>query len=366
MPTQRHGAFEELTSTEKAARYRETYTAAIINDSSKCLGSYAFYWGVKQEVTATWFSMFLHDGSRLAPIDTMTELWSGKPPANKCPVITQLTIAGTAKAKPGTTLTASLKSSDPESDPLKVEWALMRDPEEYGTGGDAEDAHLLYPAALVKTDNTSAEIVLPEDGGLYRLFATVHDGLGGAAVANVPLRVDAPMIIAKGADTELPLILYAESDTEPNYIPAGWMGNADAIKVTPDWAENPKSGKTSLKFDFTASEGWGGVVWQNPEGDWGDRGGGYNLSAAKTISFWARGDKGGEVIDFSYGILEAPKKFVDTANGSLKGVTLTTDWQNYKIPVEGKNLDRIKTGFVWTLASKGTPITFYLDDIQWE
>jgi hypothetical protein len=36
------------------------------------------------------------------------------------------------------------------------------------------------------------------------------------------------------------------------------------------------------------------------------------------------------------------------------------------IDLEGKDLTRIKTGFVWTLAGQGAPVVFYLDDIRFE
>ena len=50
-----------------------------------------------------------------------------------------------------------------------------------------------------------------------------------------------------------------------------------------------------MRVEFQGSQGWGGVVWQSPAGDWGDRPGGYDLTGAKRISFWARGDEGDEV-----------------------------------------------------------------------
>lgn len=48
------GAPVEMTSTAKANWYAQGY-----------LGSYVFIWGHKQEATATWYGMFLADGSRL-------------------------------------------------------------------------------------------------------------------------------------------------------------------------------------------------------------------------------------------------------------------------------------------------------------
>ena len=90
---------------------------------------------------------------------------------------------------------------------------------------------------------------------IYRLFATVRDAHGGAAVANVPLRVDAPVTIALGADAEFPLTFYTESTDAPNSIPAGWMGDATAINVDPECMENPQAGATCMKWEFKAGEG---------------------------------------------------------------------------------------------------------------
>ena len=360
------GAYPELTSTEKAEAYRRAYKANVLGADGMCLGSYAFLWGQKQEVTATWFSMFLDDGTRLGAAEAVSELWTGKAPANRVPVIKSLTFDGARSAKPGTTGTATLEASDPEGDPLKIGWSLQRDPGEYGSGGDKESKPPTYPDAITKTDKQTATITFPADGGLYRLFATVRDDKGGGAVANIPLRVDAPVTLAKSPRATLPLTVYAEESDAPTYIPAGWMGDAKAIKLNPAWTEQPHTGKTCMRCDFEADKGWGGVVWQNPEGDWGDRGGGYDLTGAKKLTFWARGEKGGEAVAFEFGTLAKPKKFFDTGKGKLEKVALTKDWQHYEIDVSAQDLTRIKTGFVWTLASPGAPVTFFLDDIRWE
>jgi len=360
------GAFPEPTSTEKAEAYRRAYRNSVTGSGGLCLGSYAFLWGQKQEVTATWFSMFLADGTRLAAAEAVAELWTGQAPANRVPVIKSLTLNGEALGKPGTMGVAWLEASDPEGDPLKVSWSLQRDPGEYGSGGDKEETPPTFPDAITKADGKSATITFPKDGGLYRLFATVRDDHGGGAVANVALRVDAPVTVAHGQHSTLPHVVYAEDSDPATYIPAGWMGDTKAIKVNPAWTTQPHGGKTCLRCDFEGDKGWGGVVWQNPAGDWGDRGGGYDLSGAKKLSFWARGELGGETVSFEFGTLARPKKFFDTGKGKLEKVALTRDWQRYEIDVSAQDLTRIKTGFVWTLASPGRPVTFYLDDIRWE
>ncbi len=359
-------AYPEQTSTEKAAIYKHVYEAAVLGQSGLCLGSYAFLWGQKQEVTSTWFSMALGDGTRLGAQDVLQEKWTGKPPQNRCPELKSLKLDGAEKSvEPGTVLHATLAASDPEGDVLKVEWLLQRDPGEYGGGGDKESAPPTYPDAITHADATSAEVKAPADGGLYRLFATVRDGHGGGAVANVPLRVQGAEKIALGRKATLPLSVYAEAEDAPTFIPAGWMGDAKAIRVDPASTERPHAGKTAMRCEYASDKGWGGVVWQNPEGDWGDKGGGYDLTGAKKITFWARGAQGGEVVSFKFGIIPKDKKFSDTAKGALENVKLGSEWQQYEIPVNG-DLTRIKTGFIWTLAAASQPTVFFLDDIRWE
>ena len=40
-------------------------------------------------------------------------------------------------------------------------------------------------------------------------------------------------------------------------------------------------------------------------------------------------------------------------------------WTRYRIPLDGRDMQCIKTGFKWVIANPGKPITFYLDDIYY-
>ena len=364
------GTFQEPSSTAKANYYKSAYVKSVSGQKGACLGSYAFMWGQKQEVTATWFSMLLKDGSRLAPVDTLSELWTGKQVANLCPTIESLAVEGNPPALPGGMVQVKLKASDPENDSIRVSWEIYADEEEYGTGGDAEAASASVPNAVVQSDKTGAQIKLPADGGLYRIFATVRDDHGGAAVANIPIRVEAPLKVAFGRLAKLPLVIYSEPDSQTTYIPSGWMGDTKSIKVDPNHTEKPNSGKTCMRCEFSASNGWGGVAWQNPEQDWGDKKGGFNLTGARKLVFHARGEKGGEEVSFGFGLIGTEKRYFDTAKRSTGKIRLGKDWQKYQINLNdlkaNENLERIKIGFVWTVASTGKPTVFYLDDIQWE
>lgn len=177
-----------------------------------------------------------------------------------------------------------------------------------------------------------------------------------AALASLA-RADAPKL-------NLPASVYAEDGDKLSWIPSGYMGDTGNIKMTQD-TTNPHGGKTDLKVQYTSGHGWGGVVWQSPANDWGKKPGGFDLTGAKKLTFWARGEEGGEKVSFSFGILDKAD-FHDTAKGEIKDQELTKDWKQYTIDLAGKDLSQIKTGFVWVLGAKGDPVTFYLDDITYE
>jgi hypothetical protein len=235
-------------------------------------------------------------------------------------------------------------------------------------GGDAEAEPATLSSAVIRADATSAELRAPAGGGDYRLFAYVYDGKGGAATANIPFQVLAPAASAEARAAKLPLAIYAEaSDKETPFTPSGWMGNTKGLKLAEDCKERPHSGKTCLRLSYEEADGWAGIVWQSPANDWGDRAGGWNLTGARRLVFWARGAAGGETASFEFGILKpGGKKFHDSGSGKLASVVMSSDWKEYSIDLTGKDLRRIKTGFVCVLAGRGKPMTIYLDDLRYE
>ncbi len=365
------GAVEEQTSTAKADAYRNTYRSSI-GDNGLCIGSYAFAWGNKQEATATWFGLMLADGSRLGATDTLSQLWTGKLPSYPCPLLNSLKV-DVDQVDPGDTIKAALATSSPGNDTLKVNWVLQRDVQNVNTNGATEKAPPVYSDAIVHAGSSSAQVKLPMQSGIYRLFAFVHDTHGGAAVANVPILVkggsapETASATTPAKKAHLPFVVYDESDRRGvSYVPSGYMGNTAAIKMEEGCTDNPHTGKTCIRVQYSARDNWGGVVWQDPANDWGDQPGGANLTGASRLTFWARGEKGGEKVTFICGLIKSDKPYHDTALTSIPDVILTSGWKQYTIDLKGKDLTRIKTGFAWTLAAAGEPITFYLDDIEFE
>ncbi len=364
----------EPTSTQKAAFYRQGYQAAIASQTGLCLGSYCFLWGQKQESTSTWFGMFLPDGTRLEQVEAIHEMWTGQPATVHAPRIDPIQIVGSDTVAPGQTINATVKVTDPDGHPFKVDWQLHHEPLSYGVGGDYEPPTKQYPDAIVAFDNDHVQLKMPADAGAYRLYAIVRDDQHYGATANIPLLVktDAaastptPAVPAAATAQPTPVVTIYADDAPPSpYIPSGWMGNIAAISMDPKCTTDPHSGATCLKCQYTAADNFGGVVWQSPANNWGDQDGGKNLTGATKLTFWARGEVGGEKIEFKFGVIGKDKKFSDTASGDMT-VTLDKTWKQYSFDLSNKDLSKIITGFCWVMQGQGAPVTFYLDDVRYE
>ena len=355
------GAPPELTSTEKAAVYRDAFTAGCLEAGELCLGGFAFAWGSKVEATSTWYGMFLPNGDKLAAVDAMTEIWSGQPPLDLCPEVRSFALRGPDVVQSGATVHVDLDIVDPEGAAVDVTWMITGEVSSYETFGDTQPAPLELDGIITESGPEGATLVM-SGGGVYRLYMTASDGSGGGATANVPIRVEGPPGPVR---VRLPLAVYEDGEPSP-WAPSGWMGTHGALTMDAGCTSSPRSGETCLKFSYDEPGMWVGVAWQHPANDWGDLPGGFDLTGAKRLTFWARGEEGGEKIDFAVGILGRDKEHFDTARAERKGVKLEREWRQYSIDLEDEDLSRVKTPFVWTLGGRGRPVTFYLDDIRFE
>jgi len=167
-------------------------------------------------------------------------------------------------------------------------------------------------------------------------------------------------------------VIYRDKNSRDNhYIPSGWMGDYGDIKLNDQYTQNPQSGNTCIQFVYSAKksqgQGWAGVYWQNPANNWGTKKGGFDLTGMNKLTFWARGEKGGEKIEkFVVGGIKGT--YADTAEVSIGPIELTNNWKQYTINLSGKDLTYISGGFCWVTTSDLNPegATFYLDEIKFE
>jgi exo-beta-1,3-glucanase (GH17 family) len=173
--------------------------------------------------------------------------------------------------------------------------------------------------------------------------------------------------------------IYTNAGAQSNhYVPSGWMGDGTVpgrVSLTECWLSNPHSGSTGIRINYSqAVIGWAGIYWTHPAENWGDRPGGFDLTGAKRVTFWARGDTAGDQVTFIIGGLAYPGgtncsapqyNYPDSICPKLEQtVTLSTAWTQYTITLpQNRDLSRVVGGFGWTATQ---PLTFYLDDILYE
>jgi hypothetical protein len=167
-------------------------------------------------------------------------------------------------------------------------------------------------------------------------------------------------------------VVYSDKNARENhYIPSGFMGDYGDVKMNDQSADNPHSGTTCMQFTYSAKksngQGWSGVYWQNPANNWGSKKGGFDLTGMSKLTFWARGAKGGEIIQkFVVGGITGT--YPDSLSAEMGPVELTDTWKQYTINLAGRDLSYVNGGLSWTTSSDLNPegCTFYLDDIKFE
>lgn len=138
------------------------------------------------------------------------------------------------------------------------------------------------------------------------------------------------------------------------------------VDINGSWSASKHSGATSIRCVFTDSAGanYGGFYFQNgtlttgqtaPQPNCGTVSqAGINLSGATALTFWARGESGGERIEFFVGGVgrnpvsgapEAPYPDSTSRRPVFGTVTmLTTSWQKYTIDLNGLDLSYVQGG----------------------
>ena len=183
----------EDNSTRKGKVYKEKYVSSILNTPPKCLGSYVFYWGKKQERTDTWFSMIDEEGNISEAVHVMRSFWNNGIMDNQSPQIHYVTLNGKLNKKnvfvePGSLNEAFVSVSDPENDTLEIKWEIKPESITEGFWGEHEEEP--EPVFVIKEKEMARlQFIAPDAGKAYRLFCYIYDGKGNYATANFPFYV---------------------------------------------------------------------------------------------------------------------------------------------------------------------------------
>ena len=190
----------EQTSEEKRQVYEERYTQ-YISANPRCLGSFVFLWGQKEERTPTWFSMFVEDtvdmlplkGEKTPMVEAMQRVWTGKELDETAPVILgMMTVNGKSaidnvRIKAGASLKAEVAAIDKENDSLTYVWEVLKEATVLGFGGSYEPRPERVGEVVMSDKNVyETAIKVP---GEYRLYVYVLDNTGFVSTANIPFQV---------------------------------------------------------------------------------------------------------------------------------------------------------------------------------
>ncbi|MBN1899321.1 MAG: hypothetical protein JW827_11135 [Spirochaetes bacterium] len=168
---------------------------------------------------------------------------------------------------------------------------------------------------------------------------------------------------------KFPFYIFSHTRSYSYFALSGYMGDVADMNVVK--VKDPYSFKISLKVLYKPTyrqghQGWCGLSWQYPPNNWGDNSkGGYDLSEAKYLFFYARGSKGNELVEFKIGGIKGA--YGDTDEASTGVVPLSKKWKLFKIDLKKKNLKNIVGGFCVLILSSVNPegIAIYLNDIYY-
>ena len=176
-----------------------------------------------------------------------------------------------------------------------------------------------------------------------------------------------------------------------HFTPSGWMGDTGDVLFDDAHTGSVCNGTTAIRVAYSAqgqgpsnsctSYGppclWAGVYWQEPEGNWGTvPNAGFDLRAYNRLTFCAKGQVGGEQIEFGVGGLgrnpppscSPIEPYPDSACKASRWITLTNQWQEYTLDLSSADLSRVVGGFLWATSRARNPsgAAFYVDNIRFE
>lgn len=187
----------EQNSHDKANSYLKRYQEVIEKNSDKCIGSFVFLWGQKQERTPSWYGLFLESGEETPAVDAMHFAWNGEWPANRSPQMNSFSLDNkdafqSIRLQAGKSYKAYVDAYDWENDSLYYHWEILKEVEDHlqSDGGDFEPIpEKLFSLDTAYSEN-SVDIIVPIKLGEYRLYVYVRDGHNHSAYANIPFLVE--------------------------------------------------------------------------------------------------------------------------------------------------------------------------------
>ena len=184
------GAPVEETSTKKAEQIRlrhQNYIAPLKEENS--LGSFVFYWGQKNEITPTWYSLFNKNRQKTEAVYELEKVWQGKEKSSfPGPQLNYILLNGKGAKEsivvaPGETMEVSTLLSNIPQPNLVYDWEVRKE--------SWFAYHISEKVPFIKFKRTGKNPIFnaPSRPGPYRVFLELTNGTGYIATANIPFYV---------------------------------------------------------------------------------------------------------------------------------------------------------------------------------
>jgi hypothetical protein len=229
---------------------------------------------------------------------------------------------------------------------------------------------LNYSATRGELDRTSRELAAEKERN-RRAFELLKSSTSEGRIAQADLvkylSEDDAARIVRGAGIQIPVSL--PFPLESQFFLSGWIGDGESgtayVSIVRKTMPVNGTSKVALEIRYRQGpKGWAGIYWQYPNGNWGDEPG-KSLVGARAISFSARGDRGGELVEFKSGGLR-DKRYRDSFEKSLGVVVLSDHWTQFVIDLSNVDLSSVIGSFAWSAsaAENRGDLHFYLADLE--
>jgi hypothetical protein len=355
----KNGVIPEPTDQEKYDAIVKGYNEWI-KPKPNCLGVYVFHYANDNRHVAPW--LLTHFKKMMRPqYWAIREAYTGKKPINNVPIIKSFQLLEN-NIKSETWVAVKLDAIDIENEALTISFYYNQ-----RTGSRKRKDQLVK---LQSRGNLSEgiEIKLPKENGGIRVYAVVSDTYNNAGIATTSISVidkeaaKRKFLVPKA---KLPFYVYKDNSNLP-YVLAAYMGDYKTIDVNLNNTETVKSGKNAIKISFKGKNEWYGLGFVDPANDWGDILGGYNISGAKTFSFWAKASYDNLKVKAGFGLIEKGDKPFPDSSKKIEELSLTTQWKKYSIKLKKLDLNCIRSGFVIFVSGEGMSHTIFIDEIVFE
>jgi hypothetical protein len=177
---QPYDPFDHMKSDTYLSSWRQ------IQDNPHCIGGFAFVMGAfRNQDSLTWYNMNYQDLKR-AGFWTVRELYTRKKPDNHPPKIIAFTVQPISGLRRASRTHVQVMASDSDGDPLSYEYFvtnIAKDPL-------IVEKPTFFPTDAKSTEPGVADVQVPKQRGIYRIYAGVKDGHGNIAIGDKTIKVE--------------------------------------------------------------------------------------------------------------------------------------------------------------------------------